>query len=270
MNQQAISENHIDTIKPSEFRKLVRHRKWSAVTTTACKGYAQTNLVILPKSHAFEFLLFCNRNPGPCPVIEVTDPGEYHPKFSAPGADLRTDLSKYRVFKDGEIIDEPVDITQYWQEDLVAFLLGCSTNFEASLQSANISYRYIGDNTTSIECVPAGGFHGNMVVSTRLFNSSHDAVRAIQITSRNLAAHGPPVYIGRSPGDIGIKDIYHPDSFSPPKKIQSIKPNDIIMCWACGVTPQAVALSSKIPFMISHCPGYMFVTDILSEELTVM
>jgi len=268
MNQQAITENIIDGMKPSEFRNLVRCCKWGDVTTNACRGYAQTNLVILPKSLAFEFLLFCNRNPNPCPVIEVTDPGEYHPTISAPQADLRTDLPKYRVFKNGEIIDEPVDIIQYWEEDLVAFLLGCSTNFDYILRKANVQYRYIGDHTTNIDCVPAGCFHGSMVVSTRLFKTSHDAVRAIQITSRNLAAHGPPVHIG-NPEDIGIKDLYHPDMFSFNEHIEPIRSSETIMNWACGVTPQIVALSSKIPFMISHYPGYMFVTDKLSEELSV-
>jgi uncharacterized protein YcsI (UPF0317 family) len=263
-----LAENNIDSMNPSEFRNLVRRSKWRAVTTNACSGYAQTNLVIVPRSLAFEFLLFCYRNPGPCPVIEVTDPGEYHPKFSAPEADLRTDLPKYKVFKNGEIIDEPTDIIQYWEEDLVAFLLGCSTNFDYILRNAKVQYRYIGDHTTNIDCVPAGCFHGTMVVSTRLFKTSHDAVRAIQITSRNLAAHGPPIHIG-NPEDIGIKDIYNPNMFSFDEPIQPIESNETIMSWACGVTPQICAVSSKVPFMISHFPGHMFVSDKLSEELSV-
>lgn len=268
MNQQVITQNNIENMSPSEFRDLVRHSKWGSVTTNASKGYAQANLVIVPKPLAFEFLLFCHRNPGPCPVIEVTDPGEYHPKISAPEADLRTDLSKYKVFKNGKIIDEPTDIIQYWEEDLVAFLLGCSTNFDYTLRNANVQYRYIGDHTTNIDCIPAGCFHGTMVVSTRLFETSHDAVRAIQSTSRNLAAHGPPVHIG-NPEDIGIKDIYNPDMFSFDEPIQPIESNETIMSWACGVTPQICAISSKVPFMISHFPGHMFVTDKLSEELSV-
>ncbi len=269
MNRQGLSEGKLATMTPSEFRNLVRRKEWSVVNTNVCLGHAQANLVIVPKSFAFEFFLFCHRNPNPCPVIEVTDPGEYHPRFSAPQADLRTDLPRYRVFKNGEIIDEPLDVIQYWDENLVAFLLGCSTNFDSSLRAANVQYHYIGDFTTNIQCVPAGSFHGPMVISTRLFKTSHDAVRAIQITSRNSAAHGPPVYIG-NPIDIGIKDIYHPDMFSFHEQIEPIEPNEIIMNWACGVTPQTVALSSKIPFMISHCPGHMFVTDKLSEELAVL
>lgn len=269
MNQQGLSDSNLAGMMPDEFRDHVRRGQWRAPNTNACWGYAHANLVVVPKSLAFEFFLFCHRNPNPCPVIDVTEPGEYHPLFLAPQADLRTDLPKYRVFKKGEIIDEPLDISQYWDENLVAFLLGCSTNFDSSLRAANVHYRYVGDYTTSIECAPAGSFHGSMVVSTRLFTTSHDAVRAIQITSRNLAGHGPPVHIG-NPKDIGIKDIYHPDMFSFHEPIQPIEPNEIIMSWGCGVTPQTVALTSKIPFMISHCPGYMFVTDKLSQELTVL
>lgn len=269
MNKPSLSENDLADMRPREFRDLVRRGEWTKVDINACRGYAQANLAIIPKTYAFEFLLFCHRNPNPCPVIDVTDPGEYHPQFLAPEADLRTDLPRYRVFKNGELIDEPIDIIQYWNEDLVAFLIGCSVNFDSSLRAANVQYRCIGDYTTNIQCVPAGSFHGPMVVSTRLFKTSHDAVRAIQITSRNLAAHGPPVYIG-NPNDIGIKDIYHPDMFSFHEHIEPIEPNEIIMSWGCGVTPQTVALISKIPFMISHCPGHMFVTDKLSEGLAVL
>ncbi len=269
MNAQDLSESKLADMMPGEFRELVRRGKWRDVNTNVCRGYAQANLVIVPKSIAFEFLLFCHRNPNPCPVLDVTEPGEYHPGFAAPQADLRTDLPRYRVFKNGEIIDEPLDISKYWDENLVAFLLGCGTNFDSNLRAANVQYRYVGDNTTNIECVPAGSFHGPLVVSTRLFKTSHDAVRAVQITSRNPAAHGPPVYIG-NPNDIGIKDIYHPDMFSFHEHIEPIGPDEIIMSWACGITPQTIALTSKIPFMISHCPGHMFVTDKLSEELTVL
>jgi uncharacterized protein YcsI (UPF0317 family) len=269
MNKQGLSESKLADMTPHEFREIVRRGEWSTVNTNACQGYAQTNLVIVPKSLAFEFLLFCHRNPNPCPVIDVTDPGDYHPRFLAPEADLRTDLPRYRVFKNGVIIDEPLDIIKYWDENLVAFLLGCSTNFDSSLRAANVQYRYIGDFITDLECVPAGCFHGAMVVSTRLFNTSYDGIRAIQITSRNLAAHGPPVYIG-NPENIGIKDIYHPDMLYSDEKIHPIKSNEIIMNWACGVTPQIVALSSRIPFMISHYPGHMFVTDKLSEELVIL
>jgi len=262
------SENYnIETMTPGEFRKLVRRGRWADVTTIACKGYTQTNLVIVPKSMAFEFFLFCQRNPQPCPIIEVTDPGEYRPIFSAPTADLRTDVPKYRVFKEGQLIDEPTDIIKYWSDDLVTFLLGCSTNFDYILHNSNIKYRYIGDHSTRIECIPAGRFKGTMVVSTRIFQTTHDAVRTVQITSRNPASHGPPVHVG-NPQDIGIEDIYNPDMFYFDDLIEPIRPEEIIMSWGCGVTPQICAVNSKIPFMITHSPGYMFISDTLSEALS--
>jgi uncharacterized protein YcsI (UPF0317 family) len=266
---RSLSEKTLTKMTPTEFRDLVRRGEWSTVNTSACRGHAHANLVIVPKSLAYEFFLFCHRNPKPCPVLDVTEPGEYHPHFLAPEADLRTDLPRYRVFENGAIIDEPFDIIKYWNDNLVAFLLGCSTNFDWRLRDANVQYRYIGDFKTNIDCVPAGCFHGSMVVSTRLFKTSHDAVRAVQITSRNLAAHGPPVHIG-SPHDIGVHDLYHPDMFSFHEEIQPVEQDEIIMSWACGVTPQIVALKSNIPFMISHYPGHMFVTDKLSEELEAM
>jgi uncharacterized protein YcsI (UPF0317 family) len=256
-----------EKILPGDFRKRVRGGEWEGVTTEACSGYAQANLVVVPKSLAFDFFLFCQRNPQPCPIMEVTDPGQNQPRICAKEADLRTDLPKYRVFENGKIIDEPGDIQLYWQSDSVAFLLGCSTNFDYQLHRANVQYRYIGDHTTSIECEPAGRFHGTIVVSTRLFKTSHDAVRAVQITSRNRMAHGPPVHIG-NPKEIGITDIYSPDMFSFDGSIDPIASTETIMSWACGVTPQICAVKSKIPFMITHYPGYMFVTDLLAEELS--
>ena len=257
-------------MNPKEFRSIVKTCEWSARNTDVCYGYAITNLAIVPKDIAFEFLLFCNRNPRPCPVVEVTDPGDPEPKLMAPGADLRTDLPLYRVFENGELIDEPTDIIKYWRDDLVCFLLGCSCTFEWALKAANVSWRTFGAYNTSIPCIPAGRFHGNMVVTVRAFPTTHDAVRAVQISSRHLLMHGPPVHIG-DPAAIGIKELGKPDSFHPYRPTtEPPKPGEIIMCWGCGVTPQAVALESKIPFMITHSPAHMFITDRLGEELTII
>mgnify|MGYP001820358805 CR=1 FL=1 len=267
MDKQDIGSVNIETMSPHEFRMLVRSGAWQDVNTDACPGYAQANLVVLPESLAFDFFQFCHRNPRPCPVIEVTDPGQYHSLICAPGSDLRTDIPKYRIFENGKIVDEPYDIQQYWKDDLVAFLLGCSTNFDYILRKSIVKYRYIGDYTTNINCVSTKHFHGSMVVSTRLFRTSHDAVRAIQITSRNPAAHGPPVHIGNLE-EIGIEDIYNPDMFYFDGSISPVASTETIMSWACGVTPQICALKSRIPFMITHFPGHMFVTDRFSEELS--
>jgi uncharacterized protein YcsI (UPF0317 family) len=189
----------------------------------------------------------------------------------APEADLRTDLPKYRVFKDGQVIDEPIDITNYWRDDLVGFLLGCSRSFTWPLRAANISWRRYGAYRTTIPCIPGGRFHGPMVVSVRAFYNVHDAVRAVQISSRHLLMHGPPIHIG-DPADIGIENLGKPDPFFPnrPVFVEPSKPGEILMYWGCGITAQTVALESRIPFMVTHCPSHMFVTDRLAEELAVI
>ena len=169
-------QTEVKAMSPGEFRSLVRKGEWTDAAIEACQGYAQANLAVVPKEYAFDFLLFCNRNPRPCPVLDVTEVGEPHSKLMAPEADLRTDLSKYRVFKDGELIDEPTDVIKYWRDDLVGFLLGCSWTFVWALRAANISWRRYSAYLTTIPCVPAGRFQGHMVVSVRAFYNAHDAV----------------------------------------------------------------------------------------------
>ena len=266
MNNMNISTSDLELMNPFEFRKMVRRGQWTDMTIDACRNYGQANLVILPEEYAFEFLLFCNHNPHPCYLLDVTESGDPHPKQMAPDADLRTDLPKYRIFRDGLIVDEPTDIINYWNDSLVAFLIGCSWAFIWSFKAANVTFRSLGDYTTNIPLIPAGRFHGNMVCSCRAFPTSHDAVRAIQISSRHVAFHGPPVHIGE-PTIIGVKNIGKPDAFVPPWPTPLPEPHEIVMFWGCGTTPQAVALEIKVPFMITHCPGYMFVTDRLTEEL---
>src|SRR5207245_3934366 len=131
----------------------------------------------LPKEQAYDFLLFCQRKPRPCPLIEVTDVGSAEPVGVAPGADLRTDIPRYRVYKDGVLADEVTDATPYWRDDLVAFLLGCSFTFEWALLEAGIKLWLIEQNKnvallkTSIECRPAGALRGPMSVFMRSLHS---------------------------------------------------------------------------------------------------
>lgn len=268
MNKRSFNEDELSAMNPAEFRNIVRREEYVGITGMACRGYIQTNLVVIPKKEAFEFLLFCNRNSLPCPVIDVTEPGDPYPKLVAPEADVRTDLPRYRVYKNGEIVDEPYNIKNYWNDDLVAFLIGGSYSFDWSLRAANVKFRMTGAYITNIECFPAGRFHGPMVVSGRLFDTSHDAVRAIQTSSRHLDVHGPPIHIG-DPEAIGIKDMNCPDWASTVKPPAPRKPHEIPMFWGCGITPQTVALQSRIPFMITHWPSHVLVTDRLAEELSV-
>lgn len=268
MNKK-ISEVDLMEMTPKDFRSIVKQGKWADSTSMACRGYAQANLAIVPQEIAFDFLLFCFRNPRPCPVLDVTDLGDPHPKLIASEADLRTDLPKYRVFKKGKLVDEPTDITKYWRDDLVAFLLGCSFSFDWALRAANVKYRLIGAYSTNISCIPAGVFHGSMVVSCRLVKGSHDAVRAIQISSRYLFAHGAPVCIG-DPEKIGIKDLCNPDVVRDSNPIPPQESDEHALFWACGITPQAAAMAAKPSLMITHFPGCMFVADKLSNELVIL
>jgi len=218
---------------------------------------------------AGEFLLFCQRNPKPCPVLDVTERGSPHPILLAPEADLRTDLGKYRVFKEGKLIDEPTDIIKYWRDDLVAFMIGCSLSFDWSLRANNILYRMPGDYYTNIQCIPAGRFHGHMVVSCRIIEGSHNAIRAIQLSSRYPSMHGALIGIG-DPKGLGIKDFCHPEFAVGTDPITLPKPTEIALYWACGITPQIVAVEAEVPFMITHYCGYMFVTDKPAEDFTVI
>lgn len=256
-------------MKPNEFREIVRRGEWREVTADACINYGQANLIALPKEYAFEFLLFCNRNPRPCYVLDVTEPGDARPLLMAPGADLRTDLPRYRVFKDGNVAEEPYDATPYWRDDLVAFLIGCSWGFVWAFKAAEVPFRSLGDYTTNIELNSVGRFHGHMVCSCRAFSSSHHAVRAVQISSRHIAFHGPPVHIG-NPAVIGVNNIGKPDAFIPPWPTPPPEPHEVVMFWGCGITPQNVVMQSKIPYAITHYPGHMFVLDKLVEELAIM
>lgn len=269
MNKASLSNSDLQLMNPKEFRDIIRRGEWTQTTLQACRGYAQANLAIVPKEVAFEFLLFCQRNPQATPLIDVTEPGDPHPKLLAPQADLRSDLPRYRVYKNGNIIDEPIDIHKYWRDDLVAFLIGCSGSFDWALQAANIPFRLTGGlYTSNIPCVPAGRFHGPMAVGCRLVKGSYASVRTIQISSRYIAFHGPPVHIG-DPAIIGIKDFYHPDLFID-EPIAAQEPDEIPMFWGCGVTPQMLAIQAKLPLMIGHFPACMFVTDRLSEELAIL
>ena len=255
---------------PRELRALIRRAEWNAPTAGLALGYVQANLVVLPQAQAFDFLLFCQRNPRSCPLIEVMEPGITEPAITAPGADIRTELPRYRVYRDGVLTREVEDIKEEWRDDLTTFLLGCSFTFEAALASAGIPLRHMeeGKNVsmyvTNIDTVPAGRFSGPTVVSMRPI-PRNKVVKAVQVTSRFPNAHGSPLHIG-DPRAIGIQDLEHPDYGDS----TIIKEEEVPVFWACGVTPQAVAVRSKPPLMITHAPGHMFITDMRDEELAVL
>lgn len=245
-----------------------RSGEWDKPTPGLAPGYAQANLVILPREDAFDFLRFAQRNPKPVPVLEVLDPGEAEPRLTSPGADLRTDLPRYRVYRDGVMTEERSEIRQLWQPDLVSFLIGCSFTFEQPLIAAGIPIRHLecGCNVpmyrTNQTCVPSGRFAGPLVVSMRPI-PAHLVPRAVTVTARYPAVHGAPVHIG-APEALGIADLSRPDWGDPVE----IRPGEVPVFWACGVTPQAVAIASRPRLMITHAPGHMFVTGLLDEQVT--
>lgn len=257
-------------LTPAESRQIFRAERYKGVTAGWSLGYAQCNMVILPKDLAFDFMVFCQRNKKACPVLAVTEPGNPEPADLAKGADVRVDLPRYKVYKKGELIDEPNNIEKYWRDDLVTFLLGCSFSFEEALLRAGVPVRHIDINKscpvyeTSIECERAGIFEGPVVVSMRPIPAEL-VPKAVTITSRYPYVHGAPLHIG-DPEAIGIKDFYHPEWGDPP----NMKEGDVPVYWHCGVTPQAVVMRAKPDFVITHYPSHMFITDKLNESLSIL
>ena len=255
---------------PADVRQFCREAAWTNHTAGLAPGYAQANLVILPQQYAADFRLFCQKNPKPCPLLDMTEPGQPIPSRLAPTADIRTDLPRYRVWKDGELVDEPTDVTPWWQDDLVGFLIGCSFTFEAALLNDGLEVRHLACGTnvpmyrTSIECETVGPFSGPMVVSMRPY-SPQDVVRAVEITSKFPQVHGSPIHIG-FPELLGIHDLARPD-FGDAVPVDDL---ELPVFWACGVTPQAALQAAALPLAITHSPGCMFVTDILDHDLATI
>jgi uncharacterized protein YcsI (UPF0317 family) len=251
----------------ADIRRRARCGELTGPTPGMALGHVQANLVVVPRELAFDFLLFCQRNPKPCPLIDVTDPGDSEPRLVAPGADVRTDVPRYRVYSHGELVDEPCALGEWWRDDLVSFLLGCSFTFENALVEAGIPVRHVeaGCNVpmyrTNIACRPAGAFRGPMVVSMRPMTPAQ-ALEAERVCARFPRAHGTPVYSG-DPAAIGIRDLDQPD-FGDAVEIRT---GEVPVFWACGVTPQAVAMEARPPLLISHKPGHMFVTDLRDSDL---
>jgi uncharacterized protein YcsI (UPF0317 family) len=257
----------VSTHEPARIRRIIRAGGWATHTSGLAPNYVQGNVVILPKALAGDFLRYCQRNPKPCPVLAVSEPGV--PNLPTLGADIdiRTDVPRYRVWRHGERVSEPTDVTELWRDDLVTFVLGCSFSFEQALLEAGLPLRHIeeGKNVamyrTNVETAPAGPFRGPLVVSMRPMRASA-AIRAIQVTSRFPNVHGAPVHLG-DPTLIGIPDLGRPD-YGDAVRVQ---PDELPVFWACGVTPQAAIEQARPELCITHSPGAMLVTDLKNQEL---
>ena len=269
MDAKKLTAEEKAALSPVEYRLMARRGEWPIDETPeyCCAGYSQHGVYIVPKDYAYEHLLFWTRNPRGLFVCDVTEPGSPHPMLLAPDADVRTDCNRYRVYKDGELIDEPTDILKYWRDDLVVFLSPCSFGFEGVLRQYKVNFRTMGAFTTNLRAIPAGRFKcDNMIATVRLFKTNRDAVRAVQITSRLPVAHGSPICIG-DPARIGIKDIYHADVWNPwPAGAQPQEPNEVALSWICACTAGSAIKAAKLPLAIEHLPGMVFVSDHLTEE----
>jgi uncharacterized protein YcsI (UPF0317 family) len=250
-------------------RSRIRSGEHEGPTAGLARGHVQTNLVVLPGDYAFDFLKFCVRNPKSCPVLEVTDVGSPVPLSMASEADLRTDVPRYRVYENGELVNEPTNIRSYWRDDLVSFLLGCSFTFEGALVDAGLYLAHLdqGRNVpmyvTGRECVPSGPFAGPMVVSMRPYRPGEIPL-VVAISGRYPTMHGAPVHVGY-PEALGVRNLAEPEFGD---RIE-IAEDQIPVFWGCGVTPQAVAMKVAPSLMITHSPGHMFVTDRLDAEYEV-
>jgi uncharacterized protein YcsI (UPF0317 family) len=256
-----------DSLTPAQLRARIRAGDYRGNTSGLAPGHVQCNLVILPAAHAGDFLRFCQANPRPCPLIACSaEPGTTG-LARLGDLDLRSDLPAYRVFRDGALSEEVHDITALWQDDFMAFALGCSFSFEEALLAAGLEVRNVSEGVnvpmyrSNLPCEGAGVFDGDMVVSMRPFPPAA-AIRAIQVCSRFPAVHGAPVHLG-DPAQIGIGDLSQPDFGDA----VTIHPGEVPLFWACGVTPQVALEAASLPLAITHAPGCMLVTDLRNAEL---
>jgi uncharacterized protein YcsI (UPF0317 family) len=261
------SSAELTNVSGAELRAAIRAGRWTGPTAGLARGYVQTNLVILPAADAADFAEFCRLNDRPCPLLEQTAPGDAHPRRLAPTGDLRSDVPRYRVFREGQPeADQPRDISDLWRDDLVSFLLGCSFTFENALVAAGLGVRHIDQGVnvpmyrTLRRCQSAGRFAGDLVVSMRPF-PPEQVEQANAVTSRFPTMHGGPIHVG-DPAALGIADLNRPDFGDA----VTIRPGEVPVFWACGVTPQLAICTSGCEFAITHSPGCMFVTDQLDSE----
>ena len=254
---------------PSLLRQAIRNKQFTGQTAGQCRGYTQGNLAVLPAAYAADFKRFCELNPKPCPIIGVSEAGSARVPKLGLDLDIRTDISEYCLWKNGEYAGDVADLSELWRDDWVAFVIGCSFSFEEALMQEGIALRHIeqGKNVamwrTNIETVKAGPFGGPMVVSMRPIKES-EVERAIAITGRFPNVHGAPVQVG-TPAQIGIADITRPDFGDAVE----IKPGEVPVFWACGVTPQSAIRAAKPPVSVTHKPGCMLVTDVRNADMAV-
>ena len=258
------------SLSPREARLLFRTGQYSGYTSSFSEGYVQGSLCILPQEYALDFATYCHRNPKAAPLIAIGAAGDPFLPMLGEDLDIRTDVPRYMVFRDGEVVEEPTDIRHVWRDDLVAFVWGCGFSFEHALMEAGVSLRDVarGDNVvmyeTNIDTLPVGPFAGKLIVTMRPLVPA-DAIRAIQVTSRFTSVHGAPIHIGK-PELIGISDLERPLFNMPPPQVRS---DEIPVFWACGITARLAIHRARLPFCITHNPGSMVIADQPNTSLAI-
>ena len=259
-----------DRSDPRASRQAIRGGAYTGYTAGIAPGFVQANICILPAKWAEDFLLYCQRNPRPCPLIARSDVGDPRLPTLSDDLDIRTDVPRYHIFRDGTFVEEVTDIHSYWRDDLVTFALGCSFSFEEALQEAGVRLKFLERNNvaavyvTNVDTVPAGPFKGPLVVTMRAFTPA-DAIRAVQITSRFPNVHGAPVHLG-NPGSIGVDlsrrylDVGDPE----------VADDELPVFWACGLTPQLAVKNARPPLCITHAASSMLITDLRNASLAVL
>jgi uncharacterized protein YcsI (UPF0317 family) len=258
-----------DRSDPRAARRAIRSGAYTGYTAGIAAGCVQANICILPRNSTEDFLLYCQRNPKPCPLIARSDPGDPRLPTLADDLDIRTDVPRYHIFRDGQFVEEVTDISSYWRDDLVTFALGCSFSFEEAMLESGLRLRFLERNdvagvyVTNVDTIPAGPFRAPLMVTMRAFKPA-EAIRAIQITSRFPNVHGAPVHIG-DPAAIGV-DLT--------KRYQDVGDGEVAdgeipVFWACGLTPQLAVKNAKPSLCITHAPSSMLITDMRNASLAV-
>ena len=265
---QVLSFKDARKLSSQAIRKQIRFENYNNHTSGLAANKLQANIVILPNEYASDFHNFCKFNPKACPLVGQTKLN--NPYFSTLGddIDIRFDVPLYNVYKNGNLIAKVKNIKEYWNNNFIAFAIGCSFSFEDALLNAGLEIDHITNNKvvpmyrTNIKNKRSGPFESKMVVSMRIFNKK-DINKVKQISGNFSFAHGDPIHIG-DPSEIGIKDILSPDWGDSPRNKNR---DEEYIFWACGVTPQNAIIEAKIPFCITHTPGHMLITDISENSL---
>ncbi|MDP9651015.1 putative hydro-lyase [Paraburkholderia caledonica] len=252
---------------PRELRQAVRAGQYDGPTAGYCEGFVQANLMILPQEYAADFRKLCELNARACPLLAVSEPGNWTLPTLGEDIDVRSDVPRYCLYRNGRMAEPLTHLEEVWRGDLLVFALGCSFSFEHLLMSNDLPVRHIelGASSpvfiSSIDNPRSGPFAGKLAVSMWPFKPAQ-AIKAIEITSRYPQVHGAPVHFG-DPNEIGIADFNRPDFHG----LSVVRDGEVPVFWACGLTPQVAVIAAEIPFAIGHAVGHMLITAMSVDQL---